>query len=455
MAGKLKKVFQEYPKSFWIITLASFIDSIGSFMLFPFFGFYLRSRFNIDYTGIGLIFTMYSVGGIVGGIIGGALTDRYGRKFVMLFGLVSSAFGTLAMGFVQTIEAFYVLAIISGLLGSTGGPARQAMITDILPPKKVSEGFGILRVAANLSATIGPSLGGFVSATTNNYMFLFIADAITSTITAIIVIFTIPETKPKPTTPKLEQIEKNEQMIHTVGIDEISSPKKEKNFLHTLKGYFQVLKDGAFMLFILVSALMSLVYMQMNSTLSVYLLDVHAFPEELFGLLLSMNALMVVLFQFWVTRKISKYSPMIMMAIGTLLYAVGFSMYGYVSEFWLFYFAMFIITIGEMIDAPFGMAVIGLFAPEDKRGRYMAVGSLSWMIPSLFGIVVAGLIMDNLSPSSLWYFAGALALIAALGYLGLHKITKKRFIEIEKKAAAQLDSQVIDDSPQTLQKPDE
>ncbi|GAH62473.1 unnamed protein product, partial [marine sediment metagenome] len=231
-----------------------------------------------------------------------------------------------------------------------------------------------------------------------------LSDAVSSFITAIIVFVVIPETKP----------EKPED-------------KPEESVMRTIIGYKEVLKDGVFMLFLFVSAIMAIVYMQMNSTLSVFLRDVHGFPPQSFGLLLSMNALMVVVFQFWITKRISKYAPMKVMAIGTLFYVVGFGMYGFISAVFLFFIAMIIITIGEMIVTPIQQTAVASFAPEDKRGRYMAMYGFSWGIPNLFGVLIAGLIMDNIGPNWVWYIAGILSLISVVGFWSLNEVTNKRF----------------------------
>ncbi|MBY9014016.1 MAG: MFS transporter, partial [Candidatus Lokiarchaeota archaeon] len=215
--------------------------------------------------------------------------------------------------------------------------------------------------------------------------------------------------------------------------------KPEESVIKTLIGYKEVLKDKIYILFLAVSGITVLVYMQMNSTLSVFLWDVYAFPLGWFGVLLSMNALMVVLFQFWITKRISKYAPMKMMAFGTLLYMIGFGMYGFISEPYLFFIAMAILTVGEMIVIPVSQATVARFAPEDKRGRYMAVYGFHWSIPILFGVSAASLIYVNLGPNWVWYLAGILSLIAVIGFRLLHNITKDRIskeigiIDIENK----------------------
>jgi MFS family permease len=96
----------------------------------------------------------------------------------------------------------------------------------------------------------------------------------------------------------------------------------------------------------------------MNTTLGVFLRDYRGLKEVSYGTLLSINAIIVVVMQFWVTRKLEKFKPMLMMAIGTLLYAVGFAMYGFVTGFILFITAMVIITIGEMVVSPFQQSIV-------------------------------------------------------------------------------------------------
>lgn len=404
MFTKIKSVYKEYPDAFKVLVLATFIDRLGAFILFPFYSLYITKHFGVSMVEVGILFSIFSAGNIFGSTIGGALADKYGRRAMILIGLVVSGISNILMGLVNDLTLFYILAIFVGLIGNFGGPARQAMVADLLPKEKQAEGFGILRVAFNLSAVIGPLLGGFIA--TQSYMLLFILDAVSSIITAFIVYFVIPETKPQ----KLDD-------------------EPEETIVKTIIGYKEVLKDWVFVSFLSVSAITVLVYMQMNSTLSVFLRDVHGFPEQGFGWLLSMNAIMVVIFQFWITKKISKYAPMKMMAFGALFLLIGFSMYGFISELYLFFIAMAIITVGEMIVFPIGQVAVASLAPEDKRGRYMAVYGFQWAIPNLFGVLVAGLVMEFIGASWVWYFAGILSIISIMGFLKLHGVTKKRFSE--------------------------
>jgi len=407
MFTKIKNTYKEYPSAFWVLTLATFIDMLGSFLLYPFYALYITGRFGVGMIEVGYLFSIFSVGNILGNVIGGALADKYGRRAMILIGLIVSGIGSVLLGLVDNLNTFYILAAFLGLIGNFGGPARQAMVADLLPNEKQTKGFGIIRVAFNISAVIGPLLGGVIA--TRSFMLLFIADAVSSIITAVIVYFVIPETKP--------QRHDNES---------------QETVIKTLIGYKNVIKDWKFMLFLGVSAITVLVYMQMNSTLSVFLRDVHGFPEQGFGYILSMNAIMVVFFQFWITKKVSKYAPMKMMAFGTIFLMIGFGMYGFISEPYLFFIAMGIITVGEMIVFPLGQSTAASFAPEDKRGRYMAVYAFQWSIPNMFGVLGAGLIWVNIGPNWVWYLAGILSLISTIGFWLIHGITKKLILEEEK-----------------------
>jgi MFS family permease len=395
MRTQVKTIWQAYPSKFWVVVVTTFIDVIGATLIFPFFALYITQRFNVGMTQAGLLLGTFSLASLVGSVLGGALADKFGRRRMVLFGLVFSALSAVSMGLVDNLAAFYGLAVIVGLLSDMAGPARQAMIADILPEEKRTEGFGLLRVVANLSWIIGPTIGGFVAS--RSYLLLFILDAIASLITATIVFRLLPETKP----PATEE-------------------QAKESLAQTFVGYGRVLKDGAYLGFLIVSMLMVIVYQQLYSTLSVYLRDVHGVPTQGYGFLLSMNAVTVVLFQLALTRKIKHFAPMLMMAAGTALYVVGFTLYGFVSIYALFMAAMLFITFGEMIVVPVGQALAARFAPADMRGRYMAFYGLSFTIPEIIGPTAAGLIMDNADPRWVWYIGGILCAIAVAGFYALH-----------------------------------
>ena len=114
------------------------------------------------------------------------------------------------------------------------------MIADILPEEKRTDGYGILRVAFNLSVVIGPAIGGFLA--TRSYLLLFLSDAVISLLTVFLIAIFLPETKPQahPDAPK-------------------------QTVASSFAGYGQVFRNAAFMLFLGAVMLQVFTYMNMNT----------------------------------------------------------------------------------------------------------------------------------------------------------------------------------------------
>ena len=404
MLNKLKKIYNDYPRLFWIVVGVSFIDNFGRTLLFPFFALYITQKFNVGMTEAGIILGIFSLFGLFGGMVGGALTDRFGRKTLIIVGLVFSAVTTLTFGLVTDIRYMYALAVVVGLLGSLSGPAHNAMIADVLPEEKRQEGFGVLRVVGNLAWFIGPSIGGIIA--NYNFFYLFVLDALVSCVVAVLIFRYLPETKPQA---KVE-----------------THMEKPETIWQTVLGYRVALRDFAFMAFIVASIMMLIVYQQAYGSLSVYLRDVHDIHPQGYGFLMTASAITVVLFQFSVSRWLRGRGPFLMMAFGTLFYMIGFTMFGLVSVYPLFISAIVIITIGEMIVMPVSQGLVANFAPEEMRGRYMAVFELSWALPSTVGPGLAGYILDNFNPNLLWYISGVLSALAAFSFWVLHMTIGKQ-----------------------------
>ena len=394
--NRFLQIYREYPRDFWMMVIVNFVDRLGASILFPFFALYITKKFNVGMTEVGALFAIFFISSFIGAFPGGALTDRFGRKGIIIFSLIATSVSTLLMGFVNEFQVFLLVAFISGIFTDVGGPAYEAVFMDVLPEEKRASGFGVRRVAFNLAMVMGPVIGGLIAA--RSYLALFVIDAIVSAIVALLVFLLIPETKPAAPEGKVQE-----------------------STLQTFAGYLQVLRDRRFIAFTLVCLLTWLVYMNMNTTLGVYLRDQHGLPESGYGWLISINAAMVVLLQFPITRRIEKNPPMLMMALGAFCVAVGLFLYGFVNTFSLFVVAMAILTVGEIVTIPIANAVVANFAPEEMRGRYNFVYGNSWGISFAVGPYLAGLIMDNYNPNWLWYACGMIGMLAVTGFLALHR----------------------------------
>lgn len=391
------KVYNEFPRLFWVVVLTRFIDALGSTILFPFFSLYVTQKFGVGMMQAGILLGLNSFFALVGSTVGGALTDRFGRRRLILFGLVFSALSSLALGLATSIQIMYPLIVIVGLLASVAHPAHEAMLADILPEAKRQEGYGILRVVFNYAWIFGTAMGGLIAA--RSFFALFVIDAVVSCIAALILFRLLPETRPQP----------KEGTEH-----------REETFWETIKGYRVVARDLAFMGFVVSGMLALIVYIQQYGSLAVYLRDVHGIDSKGYGLILSITGLEVVLLQFWISRIIRSRPPFLMMMAGAAIFGIGMFLYGIVTGFLLLVLAAVIVCVGEMFYFPTSQVVAAGFAPKEMRGRYMAVAGFITSIPNAIGPGAAGYILDNLDPHLLWYIGGLLCLSSALGYFALH-----------------------------------
>ena len=186
-------------------------------------------------------------------------------------------------------------------------------------------------------------------------------DALVSCLVAALIFRLLPETKPRAKV-------------------ETQHAGKPESIWQTVLGYRVALRDFAFMAFIVASIMMLIVYQQAYGSLSVFLRDVHGISTQGYGFLMTSSAITVVLFQFGISRWLRGRPPFLMMALGTLFYMVGFTMFGLVSPYILFVACIVIITIGEMIVVPVSQGSLPTLPLRICAGgtwRYLACPGLS------------------------------------------------------------------------------
>ena len=392
MIANLRKTYHDFPKDFWSVMFGMFIDNIGGSLLFPFLTLYVTQRFGVSLIDIGWIHVVSTLVNIVGTSVGGALADKFGRKTISLIGLFGSALITIPLGLTGNWGVFIIFNLLTSFMGHFASPAFQALIADLLPSEKRSQGYSAMYVIGNLAAAIGPMMGGLLAS--RSFLLLFIVDCILSVGTGIFLMFKMPETQP-----------------------EEAKTVKKQDLRETFAGYGAVMRDRVFVTLVALIVMTMMVYMNYNTTLSVYLNRLHGITAQQFGYLLTLNASMIVLFQFTVTRLTAKFKRSVMMFIGTMLYAIGFSMVGFGNTYAHFILAFAIVTTGELISSPLYQTIAAEFAPIDMRGRYMAFLNISYSFAAAVGPLVAGYVMESSHPQWVWYGGGMLCVIAAFGFL--------------------------------------
>jgi MFS family permease len=158
---------------------------------------------------------------------------------------------------------------------------------------------------------------------------------------------------------------------------------------------------------------------QMTTTLPVYLNRNFGVTEQWYGLLMSLNATLVVLLQFPITRFTHRYARAPMMALGAALFAIGTGLYGIVSTLPLFFLAQAIWTTGEMVAMPVSQAFVADVAPPAMRGRYMGVFGMVWTVAFGIGPLAGGAIIDRFDDRLVWAAVFAIELVAVAGFLAL------------------------------------
>lgn len=384
-------VFGRFERRIWILTVIQLFTSAGFSICLPFLALYLYQERGLPMTFIGTIFLIAGLCSAVTHIIGGVLTDRLGRRRVLLGVTAVSIFmyGGLAalIGLSAPIWAIVVVYITARSVLTTIRPAISAMVADLAPPERLTETYGLLRVGGNVGFAAGPALGGYLM-TFIPYAWLFGVTTLTWALSFVLIFFLLRES-------------------YRVSSEQV-----------TFRSLISVAGDRRFLMFTGLSALVFLTMAQFGSTLSVFTVDRLGFSTAQYGLLLTINGLLVATFQYPVARSVNRLERSTGLILGSILYALGYLSLGWVGSFGWGVAVMVIITAGEIVFAPLTPTVVAELSPEDKRGRYMGFLGLGQTLGMSFGPLVGGVLLDTFEtkPPFIWGIIASVAFVAALGF---------------------------------------
>jgi DHA1 family tetracycline resistance protein-like MFS transporter len=175
-----------------VIFTTVFIDLVGFGIVIPVLPFYAEgTRFNASPRMVGLLFASYSVMQLIFSPILGRLSDKYGRRPVLLISIIGTGVGFLILGFANTLWMLFVGRILDGITGGNISTA-QAYIADITTKENRAKGMGLIGAAFGLGFVFGPAIGGILSRWGVEVPFLFAAGL--SFANALLLYFTLPET---------------------------------------------------------------------------------------------------------------------------------------------------------------------------------------------------------------------------------------------------------------------
>lgn len=379
MFARIYSNYKAYPGQFWLMFLGMFLSTVGSSMIWPFLMIYVTEKLEAPMTVGASLLSLNAVMSIVTSFLGGPLLDRIGRKWIMVFSLVSNG---IANAFLGHAGLYYQFAILMGITGAVNPLYRagaDAMMADLVPPNRRADAYSLMRLSNNLGISIGMVIGGSVAST--SYTIAFYCAAAGLTIYGILMAFFARETLPER--PRVANAQ---------------PPLRER-----FGGYPAIIRDRHFMGFVGTFTLAQICAILMWTLMSVYAKSHFGVPEYIYKWIPATNALMVVTLQQIVTRNTKHRPALMVLAAGSAIYALAVGGVALANGFWGFWMCMVIMTIGELILVPTSSTYAANLAPPDKRGRYMSIYGLSWPVGSGIGPFFGGMMNDTLGPQAIWY----------------------------------------------------
>ncbi len=374
MISRLRVAAHLYPRQFWLLFSGMLISTIGSSMIWPFLTIYLSKRLELPLLTVASLFTVNAAVDLLFSVIAGPVVDRAGRKRVMVFSLVGNGLVNVFMASASSLPVFALLMALNGAVNPLYRIGADAMMADLIPPEQRPEGYSILRMGNNLGISLGPMLGGFVAAA--SYSTAFFIGASGLIFYGLMLAFMARETLP---------------------------PGGVRPRIETLGGYGSVVKDRFYLSFVGAIAINTIVAAMMWQLMAVYANTNYGISESQYGFLPTTNALMVVLFQYLVTKVTRRYPPVYMIALGAFIYAASAATVSLAASLGGFWISMVVMTVGELILVPTATTLVANRAPADMRGRYMGLYGLTWSVARGIGPVYGGFLNDNLGPKFIWY----------------------------------------------------
>lgn len=395
---RLRKIIRTYPRQFWLLFLGMLISTLGSSMVWPFLMIYVSEKLALPLATVASLMTLNAALGLVASFIAGPLTDRAGRKWVMVVSLAVNSLVYLLMIRAGSLATFGVLMGLAGFINPLYRVGADAMMADLVPPENRLNAYSLLRTSNNLGIALGPVIGGFLA--TISYTIAFLGAASGLAIFSLLIAFFAHET-----------LERKKPDAYPTGEEPPARPKEK------FGGYGRIFKDTPFISFILVFTLTQMCATLIWVLLGVYAKQNYQVPESQYGWIATTNALMVVLFQLPVTQVVKRYPLLRALAAGSLFYAIGVGSVALGQGFWGFWISMVILTIGELVLSPTATAYAANQAPADMRGRYMSLYGLTWGVAAGIAPVAGGLLNDNLGPVYIWYGGFIAGMIGAIGFV--------------------------------------
>ena len=403
LAGRARAAYGRFPGQFWLVFAATLIYLGSSAIVFPFFGIYMTERLGISRTLAGVILGAASLAGLPMQVLGGSWADRRGRRGLMLFSLLASAVVSFGLAVVDDVWPAAVLVLANGAFGwPLFLTASNAMVADLVEQDRTAEAYSVIRVALNAGVVAGPAVAGFALAAGLSFSWLFGAAGAGCAALFLVLLARLTETRPEPAAPTAAgPLDAAEAVAAAAHRDAASSSTgaaaaQRPGARRRSAGYALVLRDRAFIVFCLVSLLPLFCYGQVVSTYPVYVTQFLGVPVDRWGLLLSLNAVLIVAVQYPLVRRLEGRDRLRLVAASSALLGIGIGGASLTGGGWALWVLMVVFSLGEMLFVPLSTSMVSGMTTVAERGRYMGVWSLVWIGGQALSPLFTGWGMDSL-----------------------------------------------------------
>lgn len=393
--ASLAAELRSLPRAYWVLVLGWFINRFGTFV-HPFLTLFLTGRGHPP-SSVALVLGANGLGQFSAALLGGYFSDRFGRRNTIVLGTLGNALAIFALYFAGDIRMTITLMFLAGFAGGFYMPASNALLADLVPGPLRLRAYSAQRLAINAGFAFGSAAAGFLIG--HSIFALFAGDAVTTAAFGIIALTMLPH-----------------------GL------RAQRSEAAWSQAWAVMRRDGAFWALCAATMLTSFVFQQFSSTFSLEvkqrgvtldLLGWRLTPEQVFGMILAWNGTLVATCELPLTRWTQRFESRSVIMLGYLLLGTGFTMNALRGGAGMFFVAMTVFTVGEMLSQPMRAAYVAALAPENMRGRYMGALAMAATGANIFGPSVS-LPFHAWSPTALWLTCGALGIAAAavLGCFG-------------------------------------
>lgn len=403
--SRVKEYISPYkglPMSIYVLFFASIVNNMGNFVA-PFLTMFLTNKIGINIGVVGSIVAVNAALGMIGAMIGGKLTDKIGRKKILVIFRTTAGIGYALCAFINDPITITAILMISSFAFGFSQPIFSTIITDLTEGEQRKSAFSLEYMAINIGYSVGPLLAGFLYK--NYLMWFFLGDAITTFISVVLVAMFVPETMPDKHKTRTETFESAE----------------EGSLLTAL------IKRPTLLMFSFIIVIYFIVFSQFNFGLSLQIVDVFGDNgSAIFGSLMTVNAVMCSIFTVIVTSLTKNVKSSFSISIGGLLYAVGFGMIFFINTYYMFIISTVIWTIGEIIVATNTSVYIANHTPITHRGRFNSIFPIIRKLGFIIGPMFAGIYVKHTGIRYLWILVGILSLFGSLLMYRLYILDNKK-----------------------------